>query len=61
MALEVCIWLLIVMFGVLSLACFVSSVACFCSGEVAVGCLAGWFGLVPSATTAFLCWLKGEL
>lgn len=61
MALKICMWFLIIMYGSLAAVCLLCSVDCFCAGKVAEGCIIGWIGLIPSASTAFAWWAKDLL
>lgn len=61
MAIKICMWFLILMYGSLAIMCLLSSAVCFYDGKIAEGCLIGWIGLIPSASTAFAWWAKDQL
>lgn len=62
MAFKLCMWFLIATFVILAISCFWLSASCFRIGGIPiVGFLMAWFGLIPSATAAFLWWMKNDL
>lgn len=61
MAIKLCMWFLIVMYGSIAIACFLLSAHHLFAGKIADGCIIGWIGLIPSASTAFTWWAKDQL